>query len=1123
MKILNSILLLILIIGLSTICLYAQMKGLHGDFAETRDGLHAGNLFRTTFYNDGTFGKIQDPPDIAGEWPINSGRIYMIDGNVFVGSEVIDTQGDLKHIISEVRSCVITYSTGDRSPDGEWWTFLPLGGFANPKEKKIAMSKWPWAWPPHWPDIADPGNPIYSPDGWAGSWNGYFGRDVFNADEESYFVADDYQNKEFSFYPDSIDSLRRGLGIRMYVRGFQWSNALVEDALFVLFDLENIGTHKHDKMVFGYKFGNNMGDTMTGGDGGDDNGAYNKDEDVAYLFDYDDIGYGGWSPVGYFGGAFLESPGNHYDGIDNDGDGKNGSGKIITEELFAPNELTVGEKIVLIDYTTFERTVMDMPGDTILVHYQDLVFKFWPGKVVEEVPFNLVDDNLNGIIDENNGVTFGDPPVTTYLYVGQDMAIKYVDYTTGEGSDNILIDEKRDDGIDNDSDWDAQFDDLGADGAAFTGDAGEGDGKPTTGEPHYDKTDIDETDMLGLTSFTLYKWETIPHYEDEKVWENIVPGFFDDIMQRDNIELLYGSGYFPMKPGQIERFSMGIMCGINLLDFLENKKWVAKAYNENYNFTRAPLIPTVKAVAGNNRVTLYWDDIAETSVDPISGEDFEGYCIYRSTDPGWNDMPALTDYNAVPSSIRKPLAQFDIKDNGFDGPATVDIRGIHFNLGDNTGIVHSYVDTTAKNGYTYYYAVTAYDHGDPGTRIPPTECAKFISISTSGEIDKGPNVVIVRPEAPSAGFIPANFDSSKIKRGANTTTSCILAYELIEPALIKDNHTYRITFEDTLIGSPKLPATKNFTLLDQTTNSVLFDKSTLFHNDDELPLIDGFRLKFYNNPDVLELDEENSTWSREDVYPFQFRSYTALLTRPDELISADFEIIVGDVGIDTSIAFTAGTLALPAIPVNFTIMNTSLNKKVKVAFRDRDVLADENGMLTYRSAGPRSDEIYFLTDSLVASWKFNFIAGTGTLTQPKVGDVLTIKLNKPLLSHDVFEFTTHAEKVDNELAKTEIDNIKVVPNPYVVANSWEPFNPYANGRGPRELHFIHLPPKCTIKIFNMSGQLVAELQHDEPAANGTEIWDMMTKDNLEIAYGVYIYHVEAQDIGQKIGKFAVIK
>ena len=101
-------------------------------------------------------------------------------------------------------------------------------------------------------------------------------------------------------------------------------------------------------------------------------------------------------------------------------------------------------------------------------------------------------------------------------------------------------------------------------------------------------------------------------------------------------------------------------------------------------------------------------------------------------------------------------------------------------------------------------------------------------------------------------------------------------------------------------------------------------------------------------------------------------------------------------------------------------------------------------------------------------------------------------------------------------AETDLDRIKVVPNPYVIANSWEPLNPYSNGRGPRELHFTHLPQKCTIKIFNVRGQLVKEINHNAPSFyDGTEIWDMQTKDNLDIAYGVYVYYIDARDSDKK--------
>ena len=104
-----------------------------------------------------------------------------------------------------------------------------------------------------------------------------------------------------------------------------------------------------------------------------------------------------------------------------------------------------------------------------------------------------------------------------------------------------------------------------------------------------------------------------------------------------------------------------------------------------------------------------------------------------------------------------------------------------------------------------------------------------------------------------------------------------------------------------------------------------------------------------------------------------------------------------------------------------------------------------------------------------------------------------------------------------------MDNIYVVPNPYIVANAWEPENNFQTGRGPRELHFINLPPECTISIYNVQAQLVTTLEHRSSVWNGTAIWNMQSKDLLDIAYGLYIYHIEAPGVGEKVGKFAVIK
>src|SRR4030042_3779335 len=91
------------------------------------------------------------------------------------------------------------------------------------------------------------------------------------------------------------------------------------------------------------------------------------------------------------------------------------------------------------------------------------------------------------------------------------------------------------------------------------------------------------------------------------------------------------------------------------------------------------------------------------------GADFEGYRLYRVTDPAFEDAYTITDADGNPT-FYKPMAQFDLVD-GIMGLDSVGINGAHFNLGSDTGLRHSYVDSTVRHGQTYYYAVTAYDIG----------------------------------------------------------------------------------------------------------------------------------------------------------------------------------------------------------------------------------------------------------------------------------------------------------------------------------------------------------------------------------------------------------------------------
>jgi hypothetical protein len=60
-----------------------------------------------------------------------------------------------------------------------------------------------------------------------------------------------------------------------------------------------------------------------------------------------------------------------------------------------------------------------------------------------------------------------------------------------------------------------------------------------------------------------------------------------------------------------------------------------------------------------------------------------------------------------------------------------------------------------------------------------------------------------------------------------------------------------------------------------------------------------------------------------------------------------------------------------------------------------------------------------------------------------------------------------------------------------------------------------------VRIFTVNGDLVRTLQHDS-IENGSLPWDLKSKDDLEVAFGLYVFHVDAPGVGVKIGKFAII-
>ncbi|QQS37751.1 MAG: T9SS type A sorting domain-containing protein [Ignavibacteriales bacterium] len=284
-----------------------------GSINNRRQGTLDGNLVRTLFYTNGEVGKWSFHP--SGEWPIGSGHSYLSGVAVLIAAEVMAPGNS--QTIHPLETSYREWMDPNPPIGIEKWGLEPVEGYAKIGSTFPALTLVPSSWPDEWPDA------LGLSDDWDGHWYGYFGKDVFNADLESFFVVDDSKDKEWSrspynYYPIASDTDRAGLGLRVEVRSFQWNAELLEDIIFWNYDVINISDYDYEKTCFGIFTDSNIGGFE---DTGDDCASVDSTLALAYYFDYDGLGSPGNWVTGYMGYAYLQSPGNVLNGIDDDGDG----------------------------------------------------------------------------------------------------------------------------------------------------------------------------------------------------------------------------------------------------------------------------------------------------------------------------------------------------------------------------------------------------------------------------------------------------------------------------------------------------------------------------------------------------------------------------------------------------------------------------------------------------------------------------------------------------------------------------------------------------------------------------------------------------------------------------------
>jgi hypothetical protein len=98
-----------------------------------------------------------------------------------------------------------------------------------------------------------------------------------------------------------------------------------------------------------------------------------------------------------------------------------------------------------------------------------------------------------------------------------------------------------------------------------------------------------------------------------------------------------------------------------------------------------------------------------------------------------------------------------------------------------------------------------------------------------------------------------------------------------------------------------------------------------------------------------------------------------------------------------------------------------------------------------------------------------------------------------------------------DVAKSALDDIRVVPNPYYGSSLYE------DSQLDNIVKITNLPDNCKINIFMTNGTLVRSFNK----ANTLSYleWDLKNDFNVPIASGVYIIHIDAGELGEKVVKW----
>jgi hypothetical protein len=609
------------------------------------------------------------------------------------------------------------------------------------------------------------------------------------------------------------------------------------------------------------------------------------------------------------------------------------------------------------------------------------------------------------------------------------------------------------------------------------------------------------------------------------------------------------------------------LSSISVLKYYD--EFAQSAYDIDFDIPEPPAAPVVTVKEFDEQVVLTWTNASE--VDP-GDYPFQGYTVYQGASPNgpWTQIGNF--------DVTDGIAQ--IQDAVLD-PLTGSLETRLVKNGNDGGLQRYFVVNqdylqggNLRNITQYYFRVEAYSYDPAATpvtltsanRTPiaarpqaPTPNVDYPSSAydtldveqTAGGSDGVITPLIVNPAEMTGDTYEVRF-AYDTATGMFTDTiveNCEFDTTITLDTVISGDTTYIITLRDidTVPGTCSTWTEEHFdttittvwSLVNVTTGTTLLSNQLNQTGDEDYLITEGLMVKVAGpNLGVVAIREvataagpldpsDNVMYSLNStgdwyVESDQFNNF-ARLNWQGNIGTYDWEFRFTAAGSgyydwNTDLPFAGrapfevwnigiGTPDDPSddVQINFSILDD--DGSGGWSFGDRIYPWE----VPYVEPIPAVPPYSFPADFRIGRIKVS--DNSGALTQPEEGTIIRFTTAKINTAEDVFQFTSSAPIVVSSGDEADLNAIKAVPNPFYL------YGPYDPSPGNKQIYWHHLPERCSITIYNLSGELIRTLDKDDPSA--LAYWDLLSEKGLPVASGIYIWVVDAPGFGQKVGKMAI--